>query len=106
MSNETKIKCPKCDTEIDVNNILYTQLKTELQSKFNTDLQTEKAKLDKQNTDLKFEKDEFDKKKQKENEIFVEKLNAKLKDERNLLEISIKAKLEKEKSEQDRKSVV
>jgi len=100
MSSETKIKCPKCNTEIDVNNILYNQLRSELESKFNSDLQTEKTKLEKQNADLKFEKAEFEKKRQNANEMFQERLNSKMKEEKNALEISIKTKLVKENSDQ------
>ena len=100
MSNETKIKCPGCDTEIDVNTILYNQLKTELQGKFNSDLQSEKAKIDKQNADLIAEKEAFELKKQKENETFQERLNTRLKEEKTALEISIKSRIEEENSEQ------
>lgn len=100
MSNETKIKCPSCDTEIDVNAILYNQLRAELQSKFNSDLQVEKAKIEKQNADLIADKEAFEKKKQKENELFQERLNAKVKEEKNALEISIKSKIAKENAEQ------
>lgn len=100
MSNQTKINCPKCNTEIDVNSILYKQLQTELQTKFNSDLDGEKKKIEKQEQDLKNEKDEFEKKKLKENELFQERLNAKLKEEKASLEKSIKAKIENENSEQ------
>jgi hypothetical protein len=100
MSNETKIKCPGCDTEIDVNTILYNQLKTELQGKFNSELQAEKAIFDKNNAELIAEKEAFELKKQKENETFEERLNSKLKEERTALEINIKSKINKENSEQ------
>lgn len=44
MSNETTIKCPNCDTKIDVNKILYHQLENELNQK---NLQ-ERRKLEKE----------------------------------------------------------
>ncbi len=100
MSSETKIKCPKCNTDIDVNNILYNQLKLQLQSKFNSDLETEKQKIEKQTQDLKADKEEFEKKKQKENELFQETLASKLKDEKVIIEKELKSKIEKENSEQ------
>jgi hypothetical protein len=100
MNIETKIKCPKCDAEIDVNSILYKKLETELQLKFNSDLQLEKNKIQKQDQELKAEKDEFEKKKQKENEIFEERFNAKIKEERILIEGSLKEKLQKENLDQ------
>lgn len=100
MSSDTKIRCPKCNTEIDVNAILYNQLKTEFQSKYNQDLEEEKGKIEKIKAAFNSEKEEFEKKKQKENELFQERLNTKVKEEKNALEISIKAKVEKENSDQ------
>lgn len=102
MSNETKIKCPKCNTEIDVNEILYGQLKTELQLKYDLDLEAERKKFNTQSEQLKNDREEFEKKKLKENELFQERLNTKLKEEKSALEISIKTKLEKENSDQYR----
>ena len=100
MSTETKVLCPKCSTEIDVNGILYNRLKGELELKFKSDLEIEKNKIAKQNELLKAEKEEFEKKKQKENELFNERLNAKLAEEKNVLEKSIKAKIDKENADQ------
>lgn len=100
MSNETKINCPKCNTEIDVNSILYSQLQSELQTKFNSDLDRERKKYEKQAEDLEKDKADFEKKKQKENELFQDRLNSKLKEEKALLEVSIKSKIEKEKSDE------
>ncbi len=85
MSNETKIICPNCSTEIDVNDILYNRLKSELELKFKCDLEIEKNKIAKQNELLRAEKEEFEKKKQKENELFSERLNAKLLKKKMLL---------------------
>lgn len=100
MSSETKIKCPKCNAEIDVNSLLYSQMESKLQLKFDSDLEKERKSHDKQTEDLKKEKAEFEKKKLNENELFQERLNAKLKEEKALLEISIQTKIEKEKSEE------
>ena len=100
MSNDTKINCPKCNTEIDINTILSKQLQSEFELKYNSQLEKEKNKFDKLSQDLKNEKEEFEKKKQKENELFQERLNSKIKEERVVLESSLKLKLEKEKSEE------
>lgn len=100
MSNQTKINCPNCNTEIDVNSILYKQLETELKTKYDSDLGEEQKKIEKQKQDLKNDKDEFEKKKLKENELFQVRLDARLKEEKVSLEKSIKTKLEKENSDQ------
>ncbi|HXR84613.1 MAG TPA: DUF2130 domain-containing protein [Hanamia sp.] len=100
MSTETKIECPNCHTQIDVNSILYKQMQTELQAKFNLELERERKNFQKQSEDLKNEKDAFEKKKQKENELFQERLNAKLQEERKSLETFLKNKIEKEKSDE------
>ena len=100
MSNETKIKCPKCYTEIDVNNILYNQLQSEFQSKFNNDLEQEKKKFEQQNQELINEKAEFEKKKKNENELFQDRLNTKIKEERTKIEIDLKKRFENDNSEQ------
>ena len=100
MSNETKIKCPKCNVEIDVNNILYNQLQSELKSKFNNDWELEKKKFEVQNQDLINEKVEFEKKKKNENELFQERLNTKIKEEKIKIEHDVKGKVAKENSEQ------
>ena len=75
-------------------------MQTELQAKFNLELERERKNFQKQSEDLKNEKDAFEKKKQKENELFQERLNAKLQEERKSLETFLKNKIEKEKSDE------
>ena len=38
MNNQSKIKCPNCGADIDVNDILYHQLEKEKKAKFNGQL--------------------------------------------------------------------
>lgn len=100
MKNDTKIKCPNCGTSIDVQDILAHQLEDELKKKFNIQLVEEKKKFDKEHEILNKAKDEFEQKKQKENELFQEKVDAKLKDEKKLLEEKLSKKFKDEQSEQ------
>jgi hypothetical protein len=100
MEKETKIACPDCGTEIDVNNILYHQLEADFKKRYNSQLAEEKKKYDKELQQLNFQKEEFEKKKQKENELFQERFNAKMKEERELLEKKLKLKIQEEQSEQ------
>ncbi len=100
MSSTTKINCPKCATEIDVNAILYNQLQNEMQSKFKSELNAELQKIELQNKKFNAEKEEFELKKKRENELFQEKLNAKIKEEKSNLEIAIRNKMTSEKADE------
>ena len=100
MANNTQIKCPNCGTSIDVQDILSHQLEDELKKKFNTQLAEEKKKFDKEHEILNKAKQEFEETKQKESELFQEKLDAKLKDEKKSLEEKLSKKFQDEQSEQ------
>ncbi|MDO9253886.1 MAG: DUF2130 domain-containing protein [Bacteroidales bacterium] len=100
MERETKIECPNCGTEINVNEVLSHQLEDDLKKKYAIQLAEEKKKYDSELDLLNAQKDEFEKKKQKENELFQEKLQSKLKEERQIIEKKLKLKLIEEQSEQ------
>ncbi len=99
MKNQTKIKCPNCGTEIDVQDVLSHQVEENLQKKFNAKLAEEKKKYEAEAEKLKEEKEAFEKKKKKENELFEEKLHKKLKEEKEKFTADLKKKLEEEQSE-------
>jgi hypothetical protein len=100
MERVTKIECPKCGTEINVNEVLSHQLEDDLKKKYVAQLAEEQKKYDSELELLNLQKEEFEKKKQKENELFQEKLQSKLKEERQVIERQLKAKLTEEQSEQ------
>ena len=100
MSSETKIKCPNCGSSIDVQNILAHQLEDELKKKYAAQLSEEKKKFETQQEVLNKAKEEFELKKQKENELFQEKLDSKLKEERKRMEASLSSKFKEEQAEQ------
>ncbi len=100
MEQETKIECPNCGAEINVNEILSHQLEDDLKKKYSAQLAEEKRKYDTELNLLNLQKEEFEKKKLKENELFQEKLQSKLKEERQIIEKQIKLKLTEEQSEQ------
>ena len=100
MENQTKIKCPNCGTAIDVEDILSHQLEERIKKKLNAQLAEEKKKYEKDFETLNKEKKDFEKKKQKENELFTERLDAKLKEEKKALEEKIKKQFNDEQSEQ------
>lgn len=100
MQEHTEIKCPNCGTSIDVQDILSHQLEEEIRLKYQTQLTVEKQKLSKELDDLNAAKEEFEKRKKQENELFQDRLDAKLKEERKIIEEKIKKKLIEDQEEQ------
>ena len=98
--NQTKITCPNCGTEIDVQDILSHQLEEDLQKKYNAQLAEEKKKHEAEAESLKKEKEDFEKQKEKEAELFDQRLNEKVKAEREKISAEEKKKLLEEQSEQ------
>jgi hypothetical protein len=100
MQKESKITCPKCGFEFDVQDVLSHQLEDEIQKKYNAKLAEEKLKYEAQAKSLENEKIAFEEKKKKENELFQDRLDAKLKEEKKQIEIRLKAKIEEEQADQ------
>ena len=98
MENQTKIKCPNCGTDLE--DILSHQLEEGLKKKFNAQLTEEKKKFEKEHEVLAKAKEEFEQKKLKENELFQEKLDAKLKEGKRLLEEQLNKKIKDEQADQ------
>lgn len=100
MSTESHIKCPNCGTDIDVNDILSHQLEEEIRQKYQAQLAEEKQKYQKEMEVLNSAKEEFEQRKKKENELFQERLEKQLKDERIAIESKLRTKLSEEQAEQ------
>lgn len=100
MKTENQIKCPNCGTSIDVQDILAHQLEEEIKQKYQTQSLEAKKKLDEQEEKLKQEKLAFETKRKQENELFQERLDKQLKEERRAIEEKVKSKLVEEQSEQ------
>ncbi len=95
-----QISCPNCGNPIDVEDILAHKLEEELRVKFNAQLAAEKKKYESELDTLNKAKEEFEAKKKKENDLFQDRLDKTLKEERKLLEVKLKAKVNEESSEQ------
>ena len=100
MKDQTKIACPNCGTEIDVQDMLSHQLEEDLQKKFNAKLAEEKRKYEEQENSFKKAIEEFEEQKKKENQLFEQRLSEKLKEEKELFSSKLKKKLQEEQSEQ------
>lgn len=111
MQNDNRITCPSCGTVIDVQDVLSHQLEEDFRKKYHAQLAAERKKLesDLEQRSRSFEQErealnrartELEEKKKKENELFQERLGAKLKEEKAALETALKNKLREEQSEQ------
>jgi hypothetical protein len=100
MENEAQIKCPNCGTDIDVQDILAHQLEEEIKQKYQAQIAEEKKKYEGEQEKLKQEKLAFEAAKKKENELFQNRLESQLKEEKKAIEVKLKAKLKEEQSEQ------
>ena len=97
---DTQVKCPNCQTVIDVQNILSHQLEDELRKKFQLQLNEERKKAEQKEAIFNKEKEEFEQKKQKLNELFQDKLETKLREERKILEERLNKKITEEKADE------
>jgi len=100
MKDNTQIKCPNCGTTIDVQDILAHQLENEIQQKYQQQLAEEKKKQAVVLDSLNKAKEEFEQKKKQENEMFQERLDRQLKEDRKLMEEKLKQKFREEQAEQ------
>jgi len=100
MSNTTQIKCPSCGTAIDVQDILSHQLEEKIRFQYQEREKIEKEKLEKEAQALQQLRIDFEEKKRRENELFAERLDSKLKEERKAMEDKLKSKMIEEQAEQ------
>jgi hypothetical protein len=99
MKNETKISCPNCGQEIDVNNVITHQLEEKYKKKYNAQLSEEKKKFHDEFDKLEKQKQDFEKLKSEQDKLIAEKVNNQIKNERVTLEKELKTKIQSEQSE-------
>lgn len=95
-----QINCPNCGTAIDVNDILAHQLEEQIKQKYQAQLSVQRDEFSKKQHDLSLEKEAFEAKKLRENELFQEKIETKIKQEKVLIEQKIKQQLLSEQQDQ------
>jgi hypothetical protein len=96
MADQTSIKCPKCGTSIDVNDILKHQLEDSIRLEFQEKSKKDAEELSAVKAQLDKEKAEFEAKKKQENELFAERLEKETKAAEKEITSKLKAKLEEE----------
>jgi len=100
ISGNNQVKCPNCGAAIDVQDILAHQLEDEIKKKFQVQAAEEKKKLEAETENLQRAVNEFEKKKRQENELFQQRLEKQLNEEKKNIEERLKIKLQDEQSEQ------
>lgn len=100
MSANEQIKCPNCGTNIDVTNILSHQLEAEYQAKYQAQIHSEQSKMNELVDKLREEKLAFEEKKKRENELFHERLEKSIVEERSKIEEKLKLKIAEEQGAQ------
>jgi hypothetical protein len=99
MSNETKITCPNCGQEIDVNSVITHNLEEEFKKKYNAKWVEEKKKYQDELDKLEKQKQEIETLKQNQESLVAEKLSIAVKLEKEKFEKQIKTQLQEEQSE-------
>lgn len=99
MEKESKIACPNCGEQIDVNEILYHQLEGDFKKKYNARWVAEKKKYEQQSQDLLAEKKKLEQQEKAIHEQIKAGVEANVKKEREALEKRLKSQLMEEQSE-------
>jgi len=99
MSNQTKITCPNCGQEIDVNSVISHSLEEEFKKKYNAKWVEEKKKYQEEVDKLEKQKQEIEALKQNQETLVAEKLASVIKAEKEKFEKQIKSQLQEEQSE-------
>ncbi|WP_031425533.1 DUF2130 domain-containing protein [Flavimarina sp. Hel_I_48] len=96
MSDQTTIQCPECGSAINVNDILKHQIENAMRTEFQLKQQVANEKLNEQKEILAKAQLEFESKKEKENELFKERLDKEKKEAEQIIAKKLKAQFEDE----------
>ena len=101
MSQEkSKIQCPGCGIEIDVNDILYHQVDEQLKKEYRDELKKEKEKFDSQSIALEKEKEALLEEKARQKEEIAQKVSDEVKEKVREKELALKKKIKAEAEEE------
>ncbi|MDO9055638.1 MAG: DUF2130 domain-containing protein [Sulfuricurvum sp.] len=99
MPNKTTIQCPKCGTQIDVNEILYHQLEAQMKSKFDGEVDEHRKKYKAAMDEFKAKEEAFKDQQEKFDEKLRDGVSIQLKVERQKLSDALKKQILDEQSE-------
>ena len=106
MTNQTTIKCPNCQTEIDINEVLYHQLENKYKNehlaqtkKLEAEIETKRKEYKTHLDSLKVKEEEFKEQKEKFEEEIKKATQIQLKAERVKLQEDLRKEILDEQSE-------
>ena len=99
MSTQTKVTCPNCGKEINVNEILYHELEENMKIKFNHQTEEHRKKYTNAMNQLKVKELQMREQEDQFKIKLQETLEVKLKEAHEQLTVSIKSKIQEEQSE-------
>lgn len=105
MDTINNILCPNCGFEINIEQVLAEQTERKIKQEYEEKMRQQNQELVEFKKNLEKEKTEFEAKKQRENEIFAEKLNKKLDNERLKNQEELKLQLELKEKEIQQKYI-
>jgi len=99
MDNKTTIKCPNCGSNIDVNDVLYHQLESELKRKFQDEVEAKRKEYKDALTKLRLQEEAIKEQQKKFDEELKKATESRLKEEKLKLQNEIKKELQEEQKE-------
>ena len=100
MTTKNHINCPKCGTEININDGISRQIENELKEKYQKELQAEMQGIALKEQKLKEDFEAFEEKKRRENELFQDRLDKAIKEKEKNAEEKWRKKATEEQEEQ------
>lgn len=98
-TKDSTINCPNCQTEIDVNTILYHQVDEQLKKQYEDNLAKEKKHYQAELNTLESEREELSLEKNKQKDIIKNQVNSELKTREVVLKKQLKAQSEAEQED-------
>ncbi len=94
------IKCPECGAAINVNDVLYDQLETQIKKDYDKKIVKKEKELQSKFQEIESDKKELEKEKEKLTELVEKQVQGKLKIEKTKIEKTVRQQIDEEKSEQ------
>lgn len=100
MKTKNSLICPKCGTEINVNEILYHQLHEEIEREFEGKIAEREKEYKTKLTEVGNQRKQLEEEREKINELVEKQATERLKNERHKIESKLRTKIAEETSEQ------
>ena len=100
MSTATKIQCPHCGGDIDVNNVLSHQLEEQYKKKYTAELSAEKKKYELEKNKLDEQRLMLEEQRAEQQRVVDEQVAKRMNEQRVKLEKELSAKITEEQSQE------